>query len=128
MSNSADETAPAHPIPLNGSFDTEFEFDDAAIAPQLGIEAKGKINRHLITQEKIGSTSFSATTQRVQYGTFIGKPACLVLIDFTFRFKPKAAARYSYASITVRFRRATDVQNHRAPGAPPEDDPQVANL
>lgn len=120
--------APALQISLNGSFETEFELDDDTAAPQLGIEAKGKINRHLITQEKIGSTSFSATTQRVQYGTYRGEPACLVLIDFAFRFKPKVPSRYSYASITVTFRRATDMQNHRATKAPPEEDPKVANM
>ncbi|KAH7085256.1 hypothetical protein BKA63DRAFT_559898 [Paraphoma chrysanthemicola] len=115
-------------LPLNGSFETEFDFDDAAAIPQLGIEAKGKINRYLITQDGVGSNSFSATTQRVQYGTYHGKHACLVVIDFNFRFKPKVAARYSYASITVLFRRATDLSNHRAPNAPPESDPHVANM
>lgn len=123
----ADDVAPS-PIPLNGSFETEFEVDNAAAIPQLGIEANGKINRHLITREKIGSTSFSATTQRVQYGTYNGNPACLIVINFTFRFRPKTPARYSYARITVTFRRATDLQNHRAPKAPPEDDPHVANM
>jgi|TARA_R110002003_G_scaffold9_14_gene486 hypothetical protein len=124
---SADDAKSAT-LPLNSSFETEFVFDDAAAIPQLGIEAKGKINRHLITQDKIGSTSFSATTQRIQYGTYHGKHACLIVIDFTFRFKPKVAARYSYASITVMFRRATDSSNHRAPKAPPESDPHVVNM
>jgi hypothetical protein len=124
---SAEDVAPP-PITLNGSFETEFDFDDAAAIPQLGIKAKGKTNRHLITQERIGSTSFSATTQRVQYGTYYDKQACLIVIDFTFSFKPKVPARYSYASITITFRRATDLGNHRAPKAPPEDDPHVANI
>ncbi|KAF1997263.1 hypothetical protein P154DRAFT_292434 [Amniculicola lignicola CBS 123094] len=124
---SADAIAPP-PIFLNGPFETEFDFDDAAAIPQLGIEAKGKVNRQLITQEKIGSTSFSATTQHVQYGKYHGSPACLVAIDFIFRFKPKVLARYSYASITVTFRRATDLGNHRASKAPPQDDPHVANM
>jgi len=116
------------PPTLNGDFETDFEIDEAASAPQLGIQANGKINRRLVSQERVGETSFSAALHRVQYGTYKEAPACLVVLDFTFRFKPKVASRYSYASVLVSFTRAVDIRNHKILAADPSEDPKVVNM
>jgi hypothetical protein len=112
---------------LNRSFDTTFAIDETEV-PQLGIHNDGRINRKLATQEKIGDTSFSATLNRVQYGTYNGASACLVAIDFSFRFKPKAPSRYSYASIHIAFNRAIDVLKPKLRATDLLDDPKVVNI
>jgi hypothetical protein len=112
---------------VNANFDTDFILEEAE-APQLGIKASDKINRRLVTQEKIGSSSFIAVLDRVQYGTYNGTPTCLVALDFTFRFGPKAVSRYNEAHIKVSFTRAADANNHKTRNEDPDLDPKVQNM
>jgi hypothetical protein len=112
---------------LNGSFNTNFDLDESNI-PQLGIHNDGKVNRNLITRDAVRDTSFSATLNRVHYGTYKGEPACLVSIDFSFRFRPRVPSRYSYASIKVTFKRAMDILDHKTRSDDSSDDPRVVNM
>ena len=116
------------PPQLNASFETEFSIDRESDPPILGIKASETINRSLITQDRVGSTSFSAVLNRVQYGSYHGEPTCLIVVDFTFRFIPKVPSRYSYAYIQTCFRRAVDAQNHKIHPKDPSDDPRVINF
>ena len=109
---------------LNGSFTTNFDLDESDI-PQLGTHNDGRVNRTLITRDEVRDTSFSAALNRVHYGTYKGEPACLVSIDFSFRFRPRVLSRYSHASIKVTFKRAMDIHNHKIRSDDPSDDPGV---
>jgi hypothetical protein len=112
---------------INDDFCTDFELDESS-EPLLGIHNKNRVNRDLATQERIGRTSFSAQVLRVQYGTYLGDHACLVGLNFSFRFRTNVACRYSYAEIRVAFTRAIDIQNHKTRNTNPLDDPRVKNL
>src|SRR5256885_6294528 len=111
---------------LNGSFTTNFDLDESEI-PQLGIHNNGRVNRTLITRDAVRDTSFSAVLNRVHYGRYKDEPACLVSIDFSFRFRPRVPSRYSHALIKVTFKRALDINNHRIGSDDPSDDPGVVN-
>jgi hypothetical protein len=112
--------------PINGRFDTILE--EAETTPILGIKNKGRVNRPLATQKNIGVTSFSAVLNRVQYGSYNSKPACLVAIDFSFSFQSKSACRYNYARIEVELTRAVDANDHRVLSDDPTQDPKVVNI
>ncbi|RDL39271.1 uncharacterized protein BP5553_03611 [Venustampulla echinocandica] len=117
------ERAEPHP---NGDFETDFT--DKPYEPLLGIRNNDAINRKQLTADRVGSTSFSATLSRVHYGTYAGTPACLIAIDFSFRFKAKAIGRYEEATILVSFTRATDTGNPRVKSSDPSTDPQILNF
>jgi hypothetical protein len=112
---------------ISSTFSTNFSLDEKDI-PQLGIHNDGHINRTLIGRDAVGKTSFNAVLDRVQYGTYDGQPACLIVAEFSFRFKGKTMSRYSYASIEVKFTRAVDVKDHKDASNDPADDPKVVNL
>jgi len=109
---------------LNGSFTTNFDLDESNV-PQFGTHNDGRVNRTLITRDEVRDTSFSAALNRVHYGTYKGEPACLVSIDFSFRFRLRVLSRYSHASIKVTFKRAMDIHNHKIRSDDPSDDPGV---
>jgi hypothetical protein len=119
-------TAKKMAYPINGGFDTILE--EAEATPQLGIKNKGRVNRPLATQEKIGATSFSAVLSRVQYGSYNSKPACLVAIDFSFSFKSKSSCRYNQARIELEFTRAVNTNDHKICSSDPTQDPKVVNI
>lgn len=112
---------------VNGGFETDFTLNEQSV-PLLGIHNNGRVNRTLATHERIGKTSFSATLGQVLYGKYKGDDACLVVIDFSFRFRSEVACRYSYAEILVAFRRAVDIRNPRKRADDPSEDPRVTNM
>jgi len=95
---------------------------------QLSIKNDERVNRALATQEHIGRTSYSAYVQHVQYGTYQGKPACLLAIDFSFRFPPKASSRFTYAEVEVTFEKALDMKNPLLRSTDASLDPIVVNF
>ena len=111
----------------NATFHTTFDIDEKEV-PQLGVRNDGRVNRRLATRDAIGSTGFTATLSRVQYGTYNKESACLVAIDFSFSFHPKAPSRYSYANIKVAFTKAVDASSPKIKNLAPAADPQVKNM
>lgn len=122
MSSASDTTAAS----AKTEFVTEFDIDDKKSL--LKIENKGRANRSLITQEQIGDTSFSAVLHRVYYGSYHGESACLISVDFSFRFRSKTASRYQYAAIGLEFEKAMDTNDHKVRCKNPLLDPKVANF
>jgi hypothetical protein len=114
--------------PLSSSFTTEFDIATKSDPQQLKVHNKEVVNRDLITRDSIRDNSFSAVLHRVHYGTYSGRPACLVSIDFSFSFRPKVAARYSHATITATFRRAIDKKRPKIISKDPSGDPKVVNF
>ena len=104
------------------------EFDIGSEEPMLKIKNKGRVNRPLITQDQIGHTSFSAILHCVYYGSYHGENACLVAVDFSFRFRSKTTSRYQYAAIQLEFEKAMDVTNPKIRCKDPLLDPKVANF
>jgi hypothetical protein len=94
----------------------------------LSIKNDERVNRALATQEHIGRTSYSAYLQHVQYGTYQGKPACLLGIDFSFRFPPKASSRFTYAEVEVTFEKALNIKDPLLRSTDASLDPVVANF
>lgn len=123
-SNSANESINKDSPSLNGSFETDFKLESTEAPAQLGPIPVGLPNRCVITRDRIGSTSFRATTQHVQYGKYDDELACLVVLEFAFRFKPRVLSRYSSAYVRVTFRCAGDVKDSTIK-ANPEEDPLV---
>jgi hypothetical protein len=111
----------------NQDFETDLDINKE-ILPLLKIHNNGRVNRPLATQDHIGHTAFGAILKRVQYGTYEGDPACLISLEFSFRFKSKSHSRYCYAEIGVEFEKATDVQKPRVRSMDPALDPRVINL
>jgi hypothetical protein len=113
--------------PTELGFDTDFFLSDEPES-LLRIENNGRVNRSLATQEQIGKTGYSAYVRHVQYGTYDGKSACLVGLDFAFRFPPRAGSRFSTAEIEVTFEKAIDPQDPSVRCKDPSLDPIVANF
>lgn len=110
-------------------FVTEFELEENSNdPPQLGIQNQGHVNRPLITRDAIRDTGFSAILQRVQYGTHKGTPACLIVMDLSFRFMGRTLSRYSHGKVEVKFSRAVDPSNHKIVSPQPREDPKVVNM
>jgi hypothetical protein len=108
----------------------EFETDlsisnDEAL---LSISNEERVNRQLATQEHIGKTSFSAYLAHVQYGTYDDKPACLVAIDFSFRFPSKASSRFTSAEVELTFEKALNRSKPSLRSTDASLDPIVANF
>jgi hypothetical protein len=95
---------------------------------QLGIHNDERVNRSLATHEHIGKTSYSAYVRHVQYGTYQNKPACLVAIDFSFRFPNKGGSRFSSAEVEVTYERALDAEKPSLRSTDASLDPIVANF
>ncbi|KIV82694.1 hypothetical protein PV11_04785 [Exophiala sideris] len=110
-------------------FVTDFELEeDSHDPPQLGIQNQGHVNRPLITRDAIRDTGFSAILQRVQYGTHNGAPACLIVMDLSFRFMGRTLSRYSHGKVEVKLSRAVDPSNHKIVSRQPSEDPKVVNI
>lgn len=108
--------------------DTDFSFSPEESEAQLRIENGGRVNRSLATQEQIGRTGYSAYVRHVQYGAYDGKPACLVGLDFAFRFPPRAGTRFSSAEIEASFEKALDPNDPSVRSTDASIDPVVANF
>lgn len=107
-------------------YDTDF-----VLAPDeetLGIHNDSRINRSLAANEHIGPTGYSAYLCHVQYGLYQSRPACLVAVDFSFRFPTKSNSRFSSAEVEITFEKALDPSKPslRCPDA--SLDPVVANF
>lgn len=113
--------------PISLGLETDLVFAEDS-DPVLGIKNNERINRALATQEHIGRTSYSAYLRHVQYGTYQGKPACLLGVDFSFRFPTKAHSRFTSAEIEVTFEKAVDIKDPSIRSNDPTLDPIVANF
>jgi hypothetical protein len=113
---------------LNQSLSTTFDIDKKEVPQQLGVRNQGRVNRTLVTRYAVSSTSFTASLNSVQYGTYMDESACLVAIDFSFSFHPRVASRYSYAYIKCAFTKAADVRRPAARNPNTADDPRVKNM
>ena len=118
---------PIVPKPPLG-FETDLVFAEDSDVPELRIQNNERINRALATQEHIGRTSYSAYLRHVQYGTYQGKPACLLGVDFSFRFPTKGNSRFTYAEIEVTFEKAVDIKKPSLRQTDATLDPIVANF
>ncbi|KAI3320727.1 hypothetical protein HD806DRAFT_505978 [Xylariaceae sp. AK1471] len=109
--------------------EANFEFsDEIEIDTLLGIRNESRVNRPLATQEHIGKTSYSAYVNHIQYGTFSGRPACLLGLDFSFRFPSLSAGRFSSAEIEVTFEKALNTSKPSLRSTDASLDPIVANF
>jgi hypothetical protein len=108
-------------------FETDLIFSEDSNA-LLGIKNEERVNRTLVTQERIGKTSYSLYARHIQYGTYQAKPACLVGIDISFRFPSKANSRFTYAEVEITFEKALDITNPSLRSTDASLDPVVANF
>lgn len=69
-------------------------------------------------------TYITADLERVIYGSFNRKPACLIVFDFKFRFEADSHLRFRRAEIAVSFKATPD--GFRKPVS--EDDPVIYNF
>ncbi|EXJ76625.1 uncharacterized protein A1O5_01133 [Cladophialophora psammophila CBS 110553] len=110
-------------------FLTDFDLDENSNdPPQLRVQNEGQVNRSLIARDAIRDSGFSAILQRVQYGTHEGAPACLIVIDLSFRFIGRTLSRYSHGKVEVKFSKAVDPSNHQIASPSPSEDPKVVNM
>ncbi|ETS85178.1 hypothetical protein PFICI_03203 [Pestalotiopsis fici W106-1] len=134
MEDSKEDNVPVqeqHREPQSGlGFEDSFKFDKPDT--QLAIRNQGRVNRQLATHETLGRTGYSAYVRHVQYGSYQEKPACLVVVDFSFRFPTRSNNRFTSAYIEVRFEKAPQGASEphgsedRASSSP--DDPEVVNF
>ncbi|GFP58629.1 hypothetical protein TASIC1_0010044000 [Trichoderma asperellum] len=108
-------------------FESDLVFSDE-IDNLLGIRNGERVNRSLATQDQIGKTGYSAYIRHVQYGTYENKYACLLGIDFAFRFPPKGIGRFSSAEVEVTFEKALDISKPALRSTDASLDPVVANF
>lgn len=64
----------------------------------------------------------------MQYGTYQSKPACLLAVDFSFRFPSKGNGRFTYSEIEVTFEKALNIKNPSLCSIDASLDPIVANF
>jgi hypothetical protein len=112
--------------PKTLGFETDFIFKDSDAL--LSIKNNERVNRALATQDHIGKTGYSAYARHVQYGTYQDKPACLLGVDFAFRFPSKANSRFTSAEIEVTFEKALNSKNPSLRSTDASLDPIVANF
>ncbi|KAH7028568.1 hypothetical protein B0J12DRAFT_325668 [Macrophomina phaseolina] len=86
--------------------DIRLEFELPEEEARLGRTQPLSPDRSLVTQQRVGDTVVKATVNRVQYGTYSGKPACIVGLTFFFGFNGDTHGRFKSAGIEVRFSRA----------------------
>ena len=111
----------------NEEYQTEFEVDDSSKAV-LRIHNNGVPNREKITADQISSTSFQARLAHVQYGTYDGEPAALVIFHFQFSFRNGSWKRIKYASIQLTFEETTGPELALPNPRNPNNDPIVAMI
>jgi hypothetical protein len=110
---------------LNGDYETEFEVDDSSKAV-LGIQNNGVPNHEKVIADHIGTTSFQARLTHVQYGTYDGEPAALVIFRFQFGFRNGSWRRITYASIQLTFEETAGPDATLPNPRNPNNDPIVA--
>lgn len=87
---------------VNGDFDFDLEVDEQSEAT-LKIENKGQTNREKVTQHDIGKTSWKSRLHLVQYGTYSGRRAVLVVFKNEFHFIPETIKRITSVSLEFVF-------------------------
>jgi hypothetical protein len=86
------------------------------------------VNREKLTSAEVGSTLFQARLTHVQYGTYDGEVAALLLFNFQFGFRNKSVKRIIFADIELGFEE-TDGPDLQSPKPQnPLNDPVVALL
>lgn len=112
-------------IPLDqaNSRTTILELDPHAgdLAHAGGSDVNRKNVLHKILNER---TYITADLERVIYGSFDRKPACLIVFNFKFRFEADSHLRFKRAEIAVSFK-ATPDGSHKCR---PKDDPVIYNF
>ncbi|KAK0726413.1 hypothetical protein B0T21DRAFT_385675 [Apiosordaria backusii] len=101
---------------------------DPSSPPTLAIKNNSRINRTLATHSNLSPSSYSAYLRHVQYGLYRSKPACLLALDFTFRFPSKSTSRFSSAEITLTFTHCSSPSKPSLPSPDPTLDPIIANF
>jgi len=104
---------------------------DFVLAPDeetLGIQNDSRINRSLAANEHIGATGYSAYLRHVQYGRYQSRPACLIAVDFSFRFPTKSNSRFCSAEVEITFDKALDGSKPSLRSLDASLDPVVANF
>ncbi|KAK4172653.1 hypothetical protein QBC36DRAFT_337381 [Triangularia setosa] len=101
---------------------------DPSSPPTLAIKNNSRINRTLATHSNISPSSYSAYLRHVQYGLYQSQPACLLALDFSFRFPANSTSRFSSAEITLTFTHALDPSKPSLQSSDPTFDPIVANF
>lgn len=109
---------------LNGDIETGFEVDESSQAT-LRIQHDGSSNRTKITAHELGSTSFTAKLNLVQYGTWAGEDAVLLGFDFQFRFPNDSSKRFKAATIRVTLQETQDAELADPSPRRPLNDPRV---
>lgn len=85
----------------------------------------GDVNRKSAVNKVLnGRTYITADLERVIYGNFDRKPACLVIFNFKFRFEADSHLRFKSAEIAVSFKATPEGLNKPVPG----DDPVIYNF
>lgn len=69
-------------------------------------------------------TYITADLGQVIFGSFNGKPACLIVFDFKFRFEADSRLRFKRAEIAIRFEATPDSTRKLSP----KDDPVISNF
>ncbi|KAI9873233.1 MAG: hypothetical protein M1830_000676, partial [Pleopsidium flavum] len=59
--------------------------------------------RELITAKELRHFYFHARFQSARYGSYAGKPACLIVLDFSFQKPGSTMSRFRHAEIDVEF-------------------------
>jgi hypothetical protein len=111
----------------NEDLEIEFEVDDSSKAV-LSIQNRGIPNRDKVTADQIGNTSFSAKLSHVQYGTYEGTPAALLIFNFHFGFRNGSWKRITYASIKLTFEETSGPSLTFPEPRNPNNDPIIAAL
>lgn len=104
---------------------------DFVLAPEdetLGIHNDSRVNRSLAANEHIGRSGYSAYLRHVQYGFYQSRPACLVAVDFSFRFPTNSSSRFSSAEVEITFDKALDRSKPSLRCTDASLDPVVANF
>ncbi|KAL0631529.1 hypothetical protein Q9L58_009614 [Maublancomyces gigas] len=88
-------------------------------------DSRADVNRKKALNKVLNERTYiTADLERVIYGSFDRKPACLILFNFKFRFEADSHLRFKRAEIAVSFKATPDSLNKPAPG----DDPVIYNF
>ena len=81
----------------------DFDLDEAGA--ELGQKNEGDqdFNRSKVHQRDLGDLSIVSTLSRVEYGSWDGKPACLITFSFSFDSGNVKTCRFTSARIIIEF-------------------------
>ncbi|KAK6339845.1 hypothetical protein TWF718_009235 [Orbilia javanica] len=106
----SDEQVDSASNPTKDEFDNEFtqsfiidEKDQLAFRPPASRNYLGSVTRDTITELEISKTYLSARVAQVSYGTYTGRPAALIVLDFVFHSSDHRRQRFKDATIEIDF-------------------------